>query len=124
VCLDVLWACRDFTHAVITAHPDHWIKTSYHRLVMMLSSMPRPLGPTCAPLLSARRQQVVERPPVWMMRQAGRHMKVYRDLVSKYPTFRERSEIPEVSTEISLQPWRAYKPDGEAVRVLVGGGSR
>lgn len=56
--------------------------------------------------------QKVERPPVWMMRQAGRHMKVYRDLVSKYPTFRERSEIPEVSTEISLQPWRAYKPDG------------
>ena len=31
-----------------------------------------------------------------MMRQAGRHMKVYRDLVQKYPTFRERSEIPEV----------------------------
>lgn len=33
---------------------------------------------------------------MWMMRQAGRHMKVYRDLVQKYPTFRERSEIPEV----------------------------
>lgn len=47
-----------------------------------------------------------------MMRQAGRHMKVYRDLVAKYPTFRERSEIPEVSTEISLQPWEAYRPDG------------
>jgi uroporphyrinogen decarboxylase len=31
---------------------------------------------------------------------------VYRDLVQKYPTFRERSEIPEVSTEISLQPYR------------------
>ena len=37
---------------------------------------------------------------------------VYRDLVKKYPTFRERSEIPEVSTEISLQPWRAYGVDG------------
>ena len=49
---------------------------------------------------------------MWMMRQAGRHMQVYRDLCAKYPTFRERSEIPEVSLEISLQPWRAYKTDG------------
>ena len=37
-----------------------------------------------------------------------------RDVCStlQYPTFRERSEIPEVSTEISLQPWRNYKTDG------------
>jgi hypothetical protein len=47
-----------------------------------------------------------------MMRQAGRHMQVYRDLVKKYPTFRERSEISEVSTEISLQPVKAYGVDG------------
>jgi len=47
-----------------------------------------------------------------MMRQAGRHMAAYRELVKKYPTFRERSEIPEVSTQISLQPWQAYKTDG------------
>jgi len=39
-------------------------------------------------------------------------MKVYRDLVAKYPTFRERSEIPEAALEISLQPWRAYGVDG------------
>ena len=46
-------------------------------------------------LLRAARGEKVERTPVWMMRQAGRHMKVYRDLVKTYPTFRERSEIPE-----------------------------
>jgi uroporphyrinogen decarboxylase len=33
-------------------------------------------------------------------------------LVKKYPTFRERSEIPEVAVEVSLQPWRNYKTDG------------
>merc|ERR1719409_1010802 len=63
-------------------------------------------------LVRAARGEKVERSPVWMMRQAGRHMAVYRALVDKYPTFRERSEIPEVSYEVSLQPWRAYGVDG------------
>jgi uroporphyrinogen decarboxylase len=47
-----------------------------------------------------------------MMRQAGRYMKVYRDLRDKYPSFRERSENPDLAIEISLQPWRAFHPDG------------
>jgi uroporphyrinogen decarboxylase len=63
-------------------------------------------------LLRAARGEVLERPPVWMMRQAGRYMKAYRDLREKYPSFRERSEIPEVAIEVSLQPWRAFQPDG------------
>jgi uroporphyrinogen decarboxylase len=63
-------------------------------------------------LLRAARKESLDRPPVWMMRQAGRYMKVYRDLRDKYPSFRERSENPDLSIEISLQPWRAFKPDG------------
>ncbi|MGK7949405.1 MAG: uroporphyrinogen decarboxylase [Xenococcaceae cyanobacterium] len=63
-------------------------------------------------LLKAARGEVVDRPPVWMMRQAGRYMKEYRDLRAKYPSFRERSENPEIAVEISLQPWRAFQPDG------------
>lgn len=63
-------------------------------------------------LLRAARGEVVDRPPVWMMRQAGRYMKAYRDLREKYPSFRERSEIPEVAIEVSLQPWKAFQPDG------------
>lgn len=63
-------------------------------------------------LLRAARGETLDRPPVWMMRQAGRYMKAYRDLREKYPSFRERSEIPEVAIEVSLQPWRAFKPDG------------
>jgi uroporphyrinogen decarboxylase len=47
-----------------------------------------------------------------MMRQAGRYMKEYRDLRDKYPSFRDRSEIPELAIEISLQPFRAFGPDG------------
>ncbi|MFM7438909.1 MAG: uroporphyrinogen decarboxylase, partial [Snowella sp.] len=63
-------------------------------------------------LLRVARGEVVERPPVWMMRQAGRYMKIYRDLRDKYPSFRERSENPDLAIEISLQPWRAFQPDG------------
>lgn len=63
-------------------------------------------------LLRAARGEKLDRPPVWMMRQAGRYMKAYRDLREKYPSFRERSEIPEVAIEVSLQPWRAFRPDG------------
>jgi uroporphyrinogen decarboxylase len=63
-------------------------------------------------LLRAARGEKVDRPPVWMMRQAGRYMKAYRDLREKYPSFRERSEIPDVAIEVSLQPWRAFQPDG------------
>lgn len=63
-------------------------------------------------LIRAARGEKVERTPVWMMRQAGRHIKEYRDLCKKYPTFRQRSEIPEVAVEVSLQPWRNYQTDG------------
>jgi uroporphyrinogen decarboxylase len=63
-------------------------------------------------LIRAAKGQATERTPVWMMRQAGRHIKEYRDLVKKYPTFRERSEIPDVAVEVSLQPWRNYQTDG------------
>jgi uroporphyrinogen decarboxylase len=70
-------------------------------------------SPTKDPLLiRAARGEKTERTPVWMMRQAGRHIEEYRDLCKKYPTFRQRSEIAEVAVEISLQPWRNYQTDG------------
>ena len=54
----------------------------------------------------------VDRPPAWMMRQAGRYMKEYRDLAVKVPSFRERSENTDLIVEITLQPFNAFKPDG------------
>ena len=63
-------------------------------------------------LLRAAKGEILDRPPVWMMRQAGRYMKVYRDLREKYPSFRDRSENADLAIEISLQPWRAFQPDG------------
>ncbi|XVF78811.1 hypothetical protein PTKIN_Ptkin14bG0166900 [Pterospermum kingtungense] len=47
-----------------------------------------------------------------MMRQAGRYMAVYRKLAEKHPSFRKRSETTDLIVEISLQPWKAFRPDG------------
>jgi uroporphyrinogen decarboxylase len=63
-------------------------------------------------LIRAARGERTERVPVWMMRQAGRHIAEYRELCKRYPTFRQRSEIPDVAVEVSLQPYRNYNTDG------------
>lgn len=63
-------------------------------------------------IVRAARGEAVERPPCWMMRQAGRYQQAYRDLALKYPSFRERSEVTDLIVEISLQPWNSFQPDG------------
>lgn len=54
-------------------------------------------------LLRALRGEEVPRPPVWMMRQAGRYLPDFMKLKEKYPFF-ERIGNPEMATEITLQP--------------------
>ena len=50
-------------------------------------------------LLKALRGEVVDRPPVWMMRQAGRYLPDFMKLREKHSFF-ERVETPELATEI------------------------
>src|ERR1700761_2353275 len=54
-------------------------------------------------LLRALKQEKTERPPVWMMRQAGRYLPDYMKLKEKYSFF-ERCQTPELATEITIQP--------------------
>jgi uroporphyrinogen decarboxylase len=54
-------------------------------------------------LLRTLRRETVERPPVWMMRQAGRYLPDYLKLKAKYDFF-TRIQTPELACAITLQP--------------------
>src|SRR3546814_20823123 len=45
----------------------------------------------------------VDRPPVWLMRQAGRYMKEYRAIKEKH-TFLEMCRTPEIAADITMLP--------------------
>jgi uroporphyrinogen decarboxylase len=53
--------------------------------------------------LRALKGETVERPPVWMMRQAGRFLPDFRTLREKYDFF-TRCQTPELATEITIMP--------------------
>ena len=53
--------------------------------------------------LRALKGETVERPPVWMMRQAGRYLPDFMKLKAKYDFF-TRCQTPELATEITVMP--------------------
>lgn len=60
--------------------------------------------------LRALRGETVERPPVWMMRQAGRYLPDFMKLKEKYDFF-TRCQTPELATEITIMPIDQIGPD-------------
>jgi uroporphyrinogen decarboxylase len=60
--------------------------------------------------LRALNNETVERPPVWMMRQAGRYLPEFMAIKKKYDFF-TRCKTPELASEITVQPIRIIKPD-------------
>ena len=54
--------------------------------------------------LRTARGEAVERPPVWLMRQAGRILPQYRAIRNRLSGFKELVETPELAAEVTIQP--------------------
>ncbi|MED5336191.1 MAG: uroporphyrinogen decarboxylase [Bacteroidota bacterium] len=55
-------------------------------------------------LLRALNGEMTERPPVWVMRQAGRILPEYRAVRRRLSGFKELVETPELACEVTIQP--------------------
>ena len=70
----------------------------------------RPASVTCTSrrrFLDACHSHPTDRPPIWMMRQAGRCLPEYRALKERY-SFLELVRTPELAAEVTLQPIRRF----------------
>src|SRR5436190_13422752 len=64
-----------------------------------------------ARLLSAARQQPVDRTPIWFMRQAGRCLAEYRALRQRYDIL-TLAKTPELCAQVTLMPVERFGVDG------------
>ena len=74
-----------------------------------MSEPPRPL------LLRALSGEVLPRPPIWFMRQAGRYLPEYRALRSQVKDFISFCLNPVMAAEATLQPMRRFPLDAAIV---------
>jgi uroporphyrinogen decarboxylase len=66
-------------------------------------------------LLRALSGEILERPPIWFMRQAGRSLPEYRALRAQAGDFISMATNPELAAEITLQPVRRFPLDAAIV---------
>ena len=55
-------------------------------------------------IVRAAKGEITERPPVWLMRQAGRILPEYRAVRNSLSGFKELVETPDLAAEVTIQP--------------------
>mmetsp|Transcript_37680 Transcript_37680/g.88113 ORF Transcript_37680/g.88113 Transcript_37680/m.88113 type:complete len:593 (+) Transcript_37680:64-1842(+) len=91
----------------ITPTPDNlreWRKESWEKIKAAGGKWPAPNNDR---LLKAARGEAVDRPPKWMMRQAGRYLPEYMAVLNKTDFFTV-CRTPALVAEVTLQPIRRY----------------
>jgi uroporphyrinogen decarboxylase len=71
----------------------------------------RPQSPATPDLIQVLQGRPCDRPPVWLMRQAGRYLPEYRELRAKADGFLDLCYSPAMAVEITLQPIRRFDFD-------------
>jgi uroporphyrinogen decarboxylase len=66
-------------------------------------------------LVAALLGEKQETPPIWFMRQAGRHLPEYRELRARNKNFLDFCYAPAAAAEATLQPLRRYAVDGAII---------
>lgn len=73
------------------------------------------MSETTPRLLRALAGETLDRPPIWLMRQAGRSLPEYRELRTKASDFISFCHNPEMAAEATLQPVRRFPLDAAIV---------
>src|ERR1044072_4324350 len=67
-----------------------------------------PMNPADKLLLRSLKGERLTRPPIWLMRQAGRYLPEYREVRAKAGAFLDLCYNPKLATEVTMQPIRRF----------------